>query len=123
LADFGHLIAVLAMISDALFALLATGGCLALVLLALLARRLEPARLTAWRERRENKRSVIAQLERQQLEQLVASVEDTTGPGDDEALLRYLQLENNIETAKRISPPAAGEAGEPVDSRMPAEGA
>ena len=116
------MIAVLAMISDALFALLATGGCLALVLLALLARRLEPARLTAWRERRENKRSVIAQLERQQLEQLVASVEDTTGPGDDEALLRYLQLENNIETAKR-TPPAAEEAGVPVDSRMPAQGA
>jgi predicted lysophospholipase L1 biosynthesis ABC-type transport system permease subunit len=98
--EFGHLAPVMAMISDALFALLATGGCVALVVLGLLIQKLEPARLRTWREQREAKRRAIAEIERQQEEQL-DRVRDTTGAGHDDAILRYLELENSIEIAKR----------------------
>jgi hypothetical protein len=105
-----------------MYALLATGGCVALVVLALLIQRLEPARLRTWRARREDRRSAIAELEQRQREQL-AGVRETTGAGQDEALLRYLELENSIEIAKRVSPPGGGPSEAPIDSRMPAEGA
>ena len=98
--EFGVLAPVMAMISDALYALLATGGCVALVVLALLIQKLEPARLRTWRERRKARRRAIAELERQQVKQL-DRVRDTTDAGHDEAILRYLELQNSIETAKR----------------------
>ena len=100
MADFGQLIAVTAMISDGLYALLATLACLGIGVVAWLIQKCEPARLRTWRERREQKRSTIAALQLRQAEALVEA-HDNGDAGDDQALLRYLELENNIETAKR----------------------
>jgi hypothetical protein len=80
---------------------LLTGGCFALVVLVLLIQALRPARLRSWREHREVKRRVIAELERRQDEQLDL-MRDTTGASHSEAFARYLELQKSIEIAKRI---------------------
>jgi D-alanyl-D-alanine carboxypeptidase/D-alanyl-D-alanine-endopeptidase (penicillin-binding protein 4) len=92
---------VIATISDAQYALLVTGGCFALVVLVLLIQALEPARLRSWREKRQVKRRVIAELERRQEEQL-DRLRGTTGVSHDEAFVRYLELQNSIEIAKAL---------------------
>ncbi len=92
---------MIAMISDGLYACLVTGGFFALVMLVLLIRALRPARRRSWREHRELKRRVIAELERRREEQL-ERMHDTTEAGGNEALSRYLELQNSIEFAKRI---------------------
>lgn len=92
---------MIATISDGLFALLMTGGCFALGALVLLIQSLRLARLRSWRDQREVKRRMMAELERQQEEQL-DRLRDTTGASHNEALLRYLELQNSIEIAKRI---------------------
>jgi hypothetical protein len=88
-------------ISDAMYALLVTGGCFILVMLVLLIQALRPTRLRSRREHREVKRRVIAELERRQEEQ-VERLRDTAGASHDEALARYLELQNSIDFAKRI---------------------
>jgi hypothetical protein len=92
---------MIAAVSDALYALMVTGGCFALVVLVLLLRALRPARLRSWRERRKVKRRTIAELERRREEQL-DRMRDTTGASHSEAFVRYLELENSIEIAKRM---------------------
>ncbi|PWU21584.1 MAG: hypothetical protein C5B48_11120 [Candidatus Rokuibacteriota bacterium] len=88
------------MISDGLYALLATVACLGVGMLVWLIQKCEPARLRTWREGRERRRSQVAALELRQAEALVEA-HDNGDSGDDRALLRYLELENSIETAKR----------------------
>jgi hypothetical protein len=100
LAGLGQLNAVTAMISDGLYALLATVACLGVGVVAMLIQKCEPARLRSRRERREEKRAAIANLERRQAEALIEAHDNGTA-GDDGALLRYLELENSIETTKR----------------------
>jgi len=90
---------VIGMINDGVYALLATLGCLGVGLLAFLWQKYEPARLRARRERREARKSAIAELHHAQAEALVEAHDDAGA--DDQALLRYLELENSIETAKR----------------------
>jgi hypothetical protein len=92
---------VFAVISDALYGFLVTGGGFALGGLVLLIQALRPARLSERRERRAVRRRVIAELERQQEEQL-DRMRDTTGASHAEAFVRYLELQNRIEIAKRI---------------------
>jgi hypothetical protein len=91
---------VIATMSDGQYALLVTGGCFALGALVLLIQALQPARLRSWRVKRQVKRRVIAELERRQEEQL-DRMRDTTGAGHNEAFVRYLELQNSIEIAKR----------------------
>jgi hypothetical protein len=91
---------MIAVISDALYVFLVTGGGFALGGLVLLIQALRPARFRERRERREVKRRVIAELERRQEEQL-DRMRDTTGPSHAEAFVRYLELQNSIEIAKR----------------------
>jgi Lon protease-like protein len=90
---------MIATISDGLYALLATGGCFAVVGLVLVAERLRPAQLRSWRDQREVKRRLIAELEQRQEEQL-DRMHNTTGASRDEALVRYLELQNSIEMVK-----------------------
>ena len=91
---------VMAMISDGLYALLAILGCLGVGVLAALVQKLEPTRLRSWREQREAKRSTIADLHERQADALVEAHDDGDA-GDEQALLRYLELENSIESTKR----------------------
>jgi Lon protease-like protein len=91
---------MIATISDGLYALLVTGGCFALVVLVVLIQPLQPARLRSWRDQREVKRRVLAELERRQEEQL-DRMRDTTGATHNEAFVRYLELQNSIEVVKR----------------------
>jgi Lon protease-like protein len=91
---------MIAMISDGLYALLVTGGCFALVMLVLLFQLLRPTRLRSWRDHRAVKRRLIAQLERRQEEQL-ERMRNTTGASHNEALVRYLELQDSIENVKR----------------------
>jgi Lon protease-like protein len=91
---------MMATISDGLYALLATGGCFGLVGLGLAVQRLRPARLRSWRDQRGVKRRLIAELERRQEEQM-DRMRNTTGASHDEALARYLELQNSIETVRR----------------------
>jgi hypothetical protein len=92
---------VVATMSDGQYALLVTGGCFALGVLVLLIQALHPARLRSWREKRQVKRRVIAGLERRQEEQL-DRMRETTGASHNEALVRYLELQNSIEIAKGL---------------------
>jgi hypothetical protein len=92
---------VIATMSDGKYALLVTGACFALGVLVLLIQALQPARLRSWREKRQVKRRVIAELERRQEEQL-DRMRDTTGAGHNEAFVRYLELQNSIEIAKGL---------------------
>jgi hypothetical protein len=87
--------------SQGLYALLVTGGCFALVALVLLIQELRPARLRSWRDQRQVKRSVVAELERRQ-EELLDRMRDTNGAGHNEAFASYLELQNSIEAAKRM---------------------
>ena len=89
------------MMSDALYALLVTGGVYALVVLALMIQALRPARLRSRRDQREVKRRVIAELERRQ-EEYLDRMRDTTGTSQAKAIASYLELQNSIEAAKRI---------------------
>jgi hypothetical protein len=88
-------------IGDGAYAFLVTGGCFALGMMVLLLQALRPARLRSWRDHRRVKRRLIAELERRQQEQL-DRMRDTTGASHAEAFARYLELENSIESAKRI---------------------
>jgi hypothetical protein len=92
---------MIATMTDAVYALLVTGGCFALVGLVRLIQAARPARLRSWRDQREVKRRVIAELERRQEEQL-DRMNHTTGASHNEALVCYLELQNSIEYAKRI---------------------
>jgi heme exporter protein D len=92
---------VIATISDAAYAFLATGGFFALLALGLTIRALRPRHLRSWRAHRAVKRRVIAELERRQQEQL-SRMGNAPGPSQHEAFLRYLELQNSIESAKRI---------------------
>ena len=92
---------MIATMSDGQYALLVTGGCFALGVLVLLIQALQPARLRSWREKRQVKRRVIAELERRQEEQL-DRMRETTGASHNEALVRYLELQNSIEIAKGL---------------------
>ena len=92
---------MIATISDAMYALLVTGGCFIAVMLVLLLQAVRPARLRSRREHREVKRRVIAELERRQEEQL-ERMRDSTGARHSEAVARYLELQNSIDFAKRI---------------------
>jgi hypothetical protein len=93
--------ALIATMSQGLYALLVTGGCFALVALVLLIQELRPARLRSWRDQRQVKRSVIAELERRQ-EELLDRMRDTNGDGHSQAFASYLELQNSIEAAKRM---------------------
>jgi hypothetical protein len=92
---------MIATLSDAGYAFLVTGGFFALLALALLIRALRPAHLRSWRAHRRVRRRVIAELERRQEEQLDC-MRDAAGPRQHEAFLHYLELQNSIESAKRI---------------------
>ena len=92
---------MIAMISDAVYAFLVTGGFFALLALGLTIRALRPTRLRSWRAHRSVKRQVIAELRRRQQEQM-GRMRDASGASQDQAFLRCLELENSIESAKRI---------------------
>jgi hypothetical protein len=92
---------MIALISDGLFALLVTGAGFAVVAGVSLVQLIRPARLRSWRDHREVKRRVITELERRQAKQLDL-MRNTVGASHREAFLRYLVLQNSIETAKRM---------------------
>ena len=92
---------MIAMISDAAYALLVTGAFFALLGLGLTIWALRPARLKSRRAYRKTKLRVIAELERRQEEQL-GRVRAASGASQHEAFLRYLELQHSIEVAKQM---------------------
>jgi hypothetical protein len=92
---------VIATISDAVYAFLVTGGFFTVMALVLAVRALRPTHLSSWRAHRKVKRQVLAELERRQEEQLVR-MRDQSDVRQHEAFLRYLELQNSIDFAKRI---------------------